>query len=193
MERRILKEAHELVTHLQSLQGRPVNPRDIFKTSVGNVICSIACGKRFSFEGNADLLKFTSDSDRFLELLSELLRYEALPMPSLLQFWPAFNRRKEDFVRTHASLRDFARNMINNQKDNQRSFIAEYIQRMGESYEEDSLLFILVDLLVAGTDSTAGSLRWAMIYMVNNPQIQVGQSCQSHWTTHFFPPLANKP
>jgi len=36
----------------------------------------------------------------------------------------------------------------------------------------DSILYICLDLLLAGTDTTAGSIEWCFLYMANNPEIQ---------------------
>lgn len=55
-------------------------------------------------------------------------------------------------------------------------------------YTEDNLEGVVLDLFGAGTDTTASSILWAIIYLVNNPDVQeklrneltevVGPNCQ---------------
>ena len=50
-----------------------------------------------------------------------------------------------------------------------------YSQNKGQvesSFEEESLVMSLLDLFVAGSQTTTSTLRWAVLYMANNPEIQ---------------------
>ncbi|KFQ25985.1 Cytochrome P450 2J2, partial [Merops nubicus] len=39
-------------------------------------------------------------------------------------------------------------------------------------FKEENLVACVLDLLVAGTETTATTLRWALLYMALHPEIQ---------------------
>ena len=41
---------------------------------------------------------------------------------------------------------------------------------------EDDLFQCIVDLFLAGTDTTTGSLRWLLLRLIHNPEVQ--KKCQ---------------
>ena len=50
---------------------------------------------------------------------------------------------------------------------------------------EENLFQVIMDLFVIGTDTTAGALRWLLLYLIHNPDIQ--QKCQNEiHEVHFF-------
>jgi cytochrome P450 len=58
-------------------------------------------------------------------------------------------------------------------KGDSSDFIHAYLDRMGDDEADDeSLLYIVRDLLGTGTETTSTFMRWAFVYMANNPDIQ---------------------
>ena len=52
------------------------------------------------------------------------------------------------------------------------SFVEKYIEKAGEDYDPEQLSYILRDLVVAGTDPVATTLRWALVMLADHPHIQ---------------------
>ena len=53
------------------------------------------------------------------------------------------------------------------------------------TFPEENLLQIIVDLLLTDTETTAVSLRWLLLYLIHNPDIQ--QKCQNEiYEVKFF-------
>ncbi|KAF2075575.1 hypothetical protein CYY_003118 [Polysphondylium violaceum] len=58
-------------------------------------------------------------------------------------------------------------------KNNPRDFMDIMINEFQNRKEKlESIYLICLDLLLAGTDTTAGSIEWSFLYMANNPEIQ---------------------
>nr|XP_006113282.3 cytochrome P450 2J2-like isoform X1 [Pelodiscus sinensis] len=58
-----------------------------------------------------------------------------------------------------------------------RDFIDSYLKEMAKvdadpSFHEENLLFSTLDLFFAGTETTSTTIRWALLYMATNPEIQ---------------------
>jgi cytochrome P450 len=56
--------------------------------------------------------------------------------------------------------------------DSDDNFVKSYIEKSGEDYDERELVFILRDLILAGTETTSCQLSWAMVLLGNRPDIQ---------------------
>ena len=57
-------------------------------------------------------------------------------------------------------------------RQNDECFTNSYIESVGENYDERELKFILRDLLGAGSETTATTLRWIIVYLANHPEWQ---------------------
>jgi cytochrome P450 len=40
------------------------------------------------------------------------------------------------------------------------------------SFAEDNLKYVVLDLLSAGTETTATTIQWAVLFLVNHPEVQ---------------------
>ena len=55
--------------------------------------------------------------------------------------------------------------------DDQENFVKEYVDRVGSDYDQMELVYILRDLIAAGTVTTATQLCWATILLGNHPEV----------------------
>ena len=56
--------------------------------------------------------------------------------------------------------------------DSGASFVASFIEAEGPDYDKEDLRHIIRDLLLAGTETSATTLQWALILMANHPDVQ---------------------
>ncbi|XP_060540913.1 cytochrome P450 2J5-like [Pantherophis guttatus] len=180
MEAQIQEEAQQLVEFFAETKGQPFDPSLSIMKSFSNVICAAVFGHRFSTEDK-----------NFLELVEAIfflamfgssvpyLLYEAFP--SIMKHLPGPHQTALSFVEMMLS---FAKKEIKKHKENHsqhepQDFIDFYLFQMekrkddpNSTYNEDNLAQCIVDFFVAGTETTASSLKWALLFMASHLDIQ---------------------
>jgi len=91
---------------------------------------------------------------RFLPMFRELLR----DIDSRSKKWKAFFDGKVD-----ECLKD---------TDGKENFVRAFAEEAGENFDKTELYFIMKDLLIGGTDTSATQLLWALILIGNNSSVQ---------------------
>ncbi|XP_066287065.1 cytochrome P450 2U1-like [Branchiostoma lanceolatum] len=175
LEGKILEEAEALKEDIIKTDGRPFNIKNMLRKAVTNVICSIVFGARHDYEDSA-FQTFLEDIDvRFttpflISQFSPVLRHLPLLGQSAQRFHVS-QERGARFLKMKADehQRDFDSNDI-------RDFVDIYIKEIrsgqNENFTDAQLLWIINDLIAAGTDTTSQSLYWILLYMVTYPDVQ---------------------
>ncbi|KAM6443912.1 cytochrome P450 2J4-like [Liasis olivaceus] len=180
MESQIQEEAQQFVEFFADTKGQPTDPSLPIMKSVCNVICATAFGHCFSIE----------DKD-FLELMQALwialkfggnfyyILYELFPR--ILKHLPGPHQTALSAVEMIVS---FVKKEIRQHKEypnlhEPQDLIDFYIFQMEKSkddpnstYDEDNMAQCIVDLFVAGTDTTSATLLWALHLMATHLDIQ---------------------
>ncbi|XP_072348268.1 cytochrome P450 2J2-like [Scyliorhinus torazame] len=182
-EEKILEETRYLTETFRASGDSPFDPSALITSAVSNVICTITLGKRFHYEDKV--------FKRLVELFDEALKLQAgfwamvcCAIPNMHHIPGPHQRILKNKVSIEAMLQDF----IDQHKDTLngeeiRDFIDAYLLEMEKernypnSYlTEGNLLYNVYDLFLAGTQSTATTLRWGLLYMMAYPDIQ--EKCQ---------------
>ncbi|XP_076873292.1 cytochrome P450 2J2-like [Brachyhypopomus gauderio] len=161
-------------------EGGPFNPQSYLNPAVSNIICALLFGHRFDYH-----------DERFLKTL--YFNIEAVILagsthanlynvfPRLLDYVPGPHQR---LFNNYLKIAEFLRDEIRKHKEDwdpsaPRDYIDAYLAEMEKKKNDpeagfniDSLVFSTLDLFEAGTETTATTMRWALLYMMKFPQIQ---------------------
>ncbi|XP_033624596.1 cytochrome P450 2J6-like [Asterias rubens] len=176
----VATEAGCLIEAIKEHGDNPFNPTHLISNAVSNVICSITLGQRFDYSDPKfqQLLKLLN---RNFELLSGGGAYSCLPIMDYLSFTSI---HKE--LQTNARLVvEFIKECIDEHRrnldaNNPKDFIDVFLRDISENDTKnvqshitaDNMLLTTFELFAAGTETTASTLRWALLYMMAYPEVQ---------------------
>ncbi|XP_066278633.1 cytochrome P450 2U1-like [Branchiostoma lanceolatum] len=179
LEPTIVQEAQDLVQVFKDKRGQPFDPTLSLGLAVSNVICSVVFGRRFNH-----------DDERFSHLMELNSRYfrayasaQVLNVYPKLRYVPSVRRNLEEVVTCSEEIRSFVIEVIqehretfdpNNIRDVIDGFLLEEHRgnRILSELPGDNVINVIKNLFTAGTDTTATTLRWALLYLVKNPDVQ---------------------
>ncbi|KAK5870167.1 hypothetical protein PBY51_024823 [Eleginops maclovinus] len=176
----VLDEFTYCAQYFNSFKGKPLNPHIVLNNAVSNIICHLVFGHRFEY-GDEKFIKL-------MEWFSESLEIEGSIWAQLYNSFPWLMRclpgPHQTVKRIWKDVMDFIRVEIKNHKQNwdpsdPRDYIDCFLNEIqtvkgqaGNSFDEENLLMSVLDLFVAGSETTSTTLRWAFLYMAKYPEIQ---------------------
>uniref|UniRef100_UPI00398E3665 cytochrome P450 2C3-like n=1 Tax=Pristiophorus japonicus TaxID=55135 RepID=UPI00398E3665 len=180
IEERIQEEAQFLVTAIRNKKGSPFTPDFLVRCAASNIICSIVFGDRFEYDDK----KFHT----LLELIAENIKILSSPwvqmynnFPKIMDFMPGPHKK---IIQNIADLNIFLNERIRShkeslQKDLARDYIDSFLIKMDEEkhkpdseFIHENLLISVLNLFLAGTETSSTTLRWAIQILAKYPQIQ---------------------
>ncbi|KAM9184054.1 cytochrome P450 2C25-like [Mergus octosetaceus] len=179
-ECQIQEEACRLVEYLRGTNGKPLDPTMPIINAVSNVICSLILGHRFSLEDEnfRRLIETIDDISAFMNS-SWFYVHDQIPWFADRFLTPCKKTFSGiNFVRT------LFREEIESYKekgkaDESQNFIGYYLDQIAKTegdadatYNKENLIQSIFDLFLAGTETTATTLCWALLYMVVYPDVQ---------------------
>ncbi|XP_053362027.1 cytochrome P450 2F2-like isoform X1 [Clarias gariepinus] len=181
MENRILGEIEKLVTKLEEFDGSSLCPQTLFHDAVSNIIYLLLFATRFDY-GDETPKVYVRLFDENAKLYSGTwaMIYDALPG---LKSWPLPFKKAFD---NNNTMKIMTINMINKHKTTRvpgqpRDFVDCYLddldKRGNEStFSEEQLVAYILNLHIAGTQTTSNTLLTAILYLMAHPDIQ--KRCQ---------------
>ncbi|XP_062832921.1 cytochrome P450 2J6 [Anolis carolinensis] len=180
VEGQIEEESQQLVELFVREKGQPFDPALPITNSVSNVICAMCFGYRFPLEDKT--FKELIDAIRFTIEFATTVWYALYEMfPWAMKHLPGPHKHA---FRATEMLLSLSRKEIQKHKEQNsfqeaHDFIDFYLLEMEKrkndptsTYDEENLAQDIHDLLVAGTETTAASLKWAILLFANHPDIQ---------------------
>ncbi|XP_040204257.1 cytochrome P450 2K6-like [Rana temporaria] len=179
IEDRIVEECGFFTKELELLEGKPEDLASKTNFAIGNIIISIIFGHRFDYQHPILL--------RLIGLISENMRLVGSPSIAIYNFFPIFyylcgahSQVMQNIKDIHNFLKtEFVEHLQGLDRDDQRGFIDAFLVKQEEEkldpdtyFHEMNLLSTVTTLFMAGTETTSATIRWALIYMIQYPEIQ---------------------
>ncbi|XP_071422831.1 cytochrome P450 2J6-like [Pithys albifrons albifrons] len=180
MERGIQMEARHLVEFFRDKDGEATDPSFPIVHSVSNVICAAVFGHRFSLEDETfrqmieEYNSIVAFGNSHLYYICEIFPWAAEHLSGSLQ----------KVASSWDSVRSFVRQEIKSHREKGRTgepedFIDFYLDQIekakntpNSTFDEDNMVQSVFDLFLGGSETTATTLRWALLYMLAYPDIQ---------------------
>ncbi|RXN18444.1 cytochrome P450 1A1-like protein [Labeo rohita] len=182
LEEHISKESLYLIERLHKVMKADgcFDPFRHIVVSVANVICGICFDRRYSHDDD-ELLSLVDLSDEFLKIVGSGNPLDFIPFLRILP-----NKMMRKFLELNAQLEKFVNKIVIDHydtfdKDNIRDITDSLInhcedRKLAESsnvqVSDEKVVGIVNDLFGAGVDTVSTALSWAVVYLVNYPEIQ---------------------
>lgn len=180
MEEWIQEVSEHLMAHIHTFKGKPFDPQFVLSSTVSNVICCLVFGERFAFEDKQFL--------HLLTIMSKMLRFNSSPLgqmynifPWLMEHLPGYHQTIFGYMK---EARDFIERKIQEHKEtldpsSPRDYIDCFLIRINQEkdnpsseFNYDNLVSTVLNLFVAGTETTSSTLRYALTVLIKYPKIQ---------------------
>ncbi|XP_038861098.1 vitamin D 25-hydroxylase-like [Salvelinus namaycush] len=180
LDQKILEECMFFVDAIDEHKGKPFNPKHLVTNAVSNITNLIIFGERFTYDN--------CDFQHMIEIFSENVElavsgwaflYNAFPWIEYLPFG-----KHQKLFRNAAKVYNFLEQIIRRFSEGRvcnfpRHYIDDYLNKLDKSagdlgtpYSRENLIYSVGELIIAGTETTTNTLRWAMLYMALYPNIQ---------------------
>ncbi|XP_033476560.2 cytochrome P450 2J2-like [Epinephelus lanceolatus] len=176
----ILDEFTHCAKDLISYKGKPFNPQFTIDNAVSNIICSLVFGHRFEYN-DEKFMKLMKWFDRCVMIHASIWAQVYNSFPLLMRRLPGPHQTVQHIWN---NLKDFVRAQMKEHQQNwdpsdQRDFIDCYLNEIemnkgqaDSTFDEENLITCVLDLFVAGSETTSTTLHWAFLYMAKYPEIQ---------------------
>ncbi len=186
MEDLISDEVKELCSHFEKENSMPIDVRFGFQVSVLNSLWRIISNETLEYD-DPKILKLIALMDSFMKELGNPVKLICFMYSPILEFVKA--TKIVDGPEALIKLRTFLEDVVSDhestfQDDCMRDFTDHYLNeiKIRSNRDENSsfkgadgrlnLINSLIDLFVAGSETTSNTLNWAMLYMILNPEVQ---------------------
>ncbi|XP_062858193.1 cytochrome P450 2J2-like [Trichomycterus rosablanca] len=202
IELSIQQESNFLCDAFKAEQG-PFNPQFYLYNAISNIICALVFGHRFEYHDEKFQNILNLDSEAIMLAGSVHAQLYNI-FPRLFEYLPGPHQK---MFSNYEKIKDFLKDEIRKHKEDldpsdPRDYIDNYLLEIEKKdsdpeagFNIETLLVAMLDLFEAGTETTATTLRWGLLYMIKYPDIQkkvqeeidrvIGQSRQ--------PSMADKP
>ncbi|KAK9521232.1 hypothetical protein VZT92_021055 [Zoarces viviparus] len=180
MEEWIQEESTHLLARIDDTKATPFDPTYFMSCTVSNVICCLVFGQRFSYDDQHFL--------SLLQIINETLMFGSSPFGQLYNIFPRLmerlpGRHQKVFARIE-KLKEFIIKKIQEHQDtlepaSPRDYIDCFLNRLNQEkdiptseFHHNNLVATVLNLYLAGTETTSSTLRFALNVLVKHPEIQ---------------------
>ncbi|XP_047450142.1 cytochrome P450 2F3-like [Mugil cephalus] len=180
MEEWIQEESKHLTARVHESKGKSFDPTFLLSRTVSNVICCLVFGERFDYEDKQFL--------RLLNIFSETLKFGSSPVGQMYNIFPWLMERlpgRQHTAFAHiVEVRDFIKKKIQEHREtldpsSPRDYIDCFLIRMKQEediptteFHYENLVSTVLNLFLAGTETTSSTIRYALSVLIRYPSIQ---------------------
>ncbi|XP_030628943.1 cytochrome P450 2J6 [Chanos chanos] len=180
LERAIQEESKIIQDEVSHEKGEPFNPKQMFHNGVANIICAMVFGHRFEYTDQ----RF----QRILHVVSETMYLQSTIWAMLYEIFPSLMKilpgKHNGIFHGFEEVSGYIREELEKHKKDRdpaapRDYIDTFLDEMETTTEppeagfsEANLVLCIVDLLIAGTETTYTTLLWAVLFMIKFPDVQ---------------------
>ncbi|XP_030626547.1 cytochrome P450, family 2, subfamily V, polypeptide 1 isoform X2 [Chanos chanos] len=180
LESKIKEEFTFLHQSMMDTNGEPFDAYHLINNAVSNIICSLVFGKRFSYT-DEKFLHMLNVMSKGLQLHGNVWAQLYNAYPGVMKFLPGPH---QELFSCFKQVCAFLREEIDKHRTDwdplvPRDFIDCYFNEIEKrkddieaGFHEEGLCHFVLDLFVAGTETTSTTLLWSFIYMMKYPEIQ---------------------
>ncbi|XP_029028179.1 cytochrome P450 2G1-like isoform X1 [Betta splendens] len=180
MEEWIQEESKHVRDHIETFKAKSFDPTFLLSCTISNVICCLVFGERFDYEDKQFL--------RLLYIISEILKFASSPWGQMYNLFPWLMERLPG--RHHSlfdevgEMRVFIEKKILEHKEtldpsSPRDYIDSFLIRIDQEknnptteFSHDNLVSTVLNLFLAGTETTSSTIRYGLSALIKYPNIQ---------------------
>ncbi|GMS84514.1 hypothetical protein PENTCL1PPCAC_6689, partial [Pristionchus entomophagus] len=182
MEAQVKSSMDECMKHLESIEDKSaVDFRWPLQILVANVVNEVLFGYHYNFNDCKRLMDYSDRLAGQIEnMRKNLIVFLVMQFPFLSRFpvigWSGKGQYKKNVESLLDHVREDVRQCEKTFNDNEEPscFVHAYMQRMEKNHylTEDQMVNVCSDFFLAGMETTSTTLRWAMLHMANNQDVQ---------------------
>ncbi|KAI5626340.1 cytochrome P450 precursor, partial [Silurus asotus] len=158
----------------------PFDSTFFLSRAVSNIICALVFGQRFGYEDHNFL--------RLLQVINGILTFGSSTGGQLYNIFPtllhALPGKHHQIFKDVDEVRAFSKGKVqehneNLDPDNPRDFIDCFLIRLSQEkdnpnseFHQENLIASVLNLFLAGTETTSTTLRYALMLLIKHPEIQ---------------------
>ncbi|XP_053383657.1 cytochrome P450 2J4-like [Mercenaria mercenaria] len=185
LEQKIMREVDAANDILCATDGKPSDVRLLTSMMISNVIYGIVFAKRFDYK-DKKLHEIIENLDKLFQGGGALTPEGMVPTFLLKLFNKEGYKSRENRLRTQKWIKEHIYGEISNHEstfdnENIRDFIDLYLQAKIQHSDENifnkgNMFRVIMDLFIAGSETTSNTINWCILYMQEYPDIQ--KKCQ---------------
>uniref|UniRef100_A0A673CCA6 Cytochrome P450 2K1-like n=1 Tax=Sphaeramia orbicularis TaxID=375764 RepID=A0A673CCA6_9TELE len=158
-EDKIIEESFYLTEELKKFKGEPCDPSQLLTNAVSNIISSMVYGSRFDYE-DPEFIALIDRMSRSIKLM-EFQELQVLVREYNLKVF----RQLKETLNPHMC-RGFVDAFFVRQQQQLKSGVID------RHFQDANLHRTVQQLFSAGTETTATTFRWILLFMIKYPKIQ---------------------
>ncbi|KAI5626339.1 cytochrome P450 precursor, partial [Silurus asotus] len=175
MEGWVQEESKHLLNAIKETKSTQFDPTFFLSRAVSNIICALVFGQRFLYEDHHFL--------HLLQVINSILRFGSRTLEQLYDIFPtlvdALPGKHHAIFKELEEIKAFSKSKIqehmeNLDPDNPRDFIDCFLVRLSQAskFHHENLIATVLNLFLAGTETTSTTLRYALMLLIKHPEIQ---------------------
>ena len=200
----IINEEFDLL--LKRVIVRNGKPHDItreIRLAVTNVICALVFGSRYELD-DPEFTKFLSITNALATMVAAGSIVDVFPWLSCIPFKSLQNLKAKCKERDELVGRIYREHVEANRVVNPQDLTDALLKARKDAEDEDSsvkgfltdenLIMTMSEVFIAGMETTASTLCWALLYLIHNPEVQqmLHQELDQVIGPHRLPELGDK-